>query len=93
MASNTDSSKESDISLDTFQPLSQRDAAESEEQSQLSSDGRAQVLQPADVNQSIFLLDARAWPESICMNHTTPTEPAQHPDFQNNSLKMDKISL
>ncbi|MEQ2300390.1 hypothetical protein AMECASPLE_024937 [Ameca splendens] len=48
MVTNTDSSKESDISLDIFQFLSQRDAAVSGEKSQLLSDDRAQVLRRAD---------------------------------------------
>ncbi|MEQ2304874.1 hypothetical protein AMECASPLE_031837 [Ameca splendens] len=48
MASNTDSREESDVSLDIFQSLSQRDAAESGEESQLSSDGRAHMLRRAD---------------------------------------------
>ncbi|MEQ2285574.1 hypothetical protein AMECASPLE_033324 [Ameca splendens] len=48
MFDNTNSSEKSDISLDIFQTLSERDAADSGEESQLLSDGRAQELRRAN---------------------------------------------
>ncbi|MED6239694.1 hypothetical protein ATANTOWER_009856 [Ataeniobius toweri] len=57
-----------------FQSLSQRDTAESGEESQLLI-SRAQVLRRADGHLTpgrpgLFLPDAGARPESICMNHS-----------------------
>ncbi|KAK5606010.1 hypothetical protein CRENBAI_002092 [Crenichthys baileyi] len=75
MARNIDDSKEFDVSLGIFQSPSERDKPESGEESQLSSDSRAQVLQRTDghpVQPEASFAGCWSTAGSICMNHTAP---------------------
>ncbi|MED6259106.1 hypothetical protein ATANTOWER_017040 [Ataeniobius toweri] len=54
MADNSDSSEESDVSLNVSQSLSEREKTVTEEGSQQSSDGGAQVLRRADSHPILY---------------------------------------